>query len=64
MAASGDKSSSEGHGKYNQLTVGEGRERLVEALEPPDNIGQTGSRPEILLLQAQLLTDYKHIQGA
>ena len=52
IAASDNKSSSEGYGKDNKLTVGESREWLVEALEPPDDISQTSSRPEVLLLQA------------
>jgi hypothetical protein len=57
MAASENKSGSEDHETDNRLTVGQSREWLVEALEPPDDIGQTGSRPEVLLLQTQLFTD-------
>jgi len=57
MAASKNESSSEGYEVDHQLTIGQSREGLVEALEPPDDIGQTGSRPEVLLLQTQLFTD-------
>ena len=57
MAASNDKSSFEGHETINQLTVGQSGEWLFESLEPPDDIGQTSSRPEVLLLQTQLFTD-------
>ena len=57
MAASNNESSSEGYETVNQLTVGESREWLVEALEPPDDIGQASSRPKVLLFQTQFFTD-------
>lgn len=57
MAATNNRSSSEDHGTDNQLTLGQSGEWLVETLEPPDDIGQTGSRPKVLLLQTQLFTD-------
>ena len=57
MAASNSRSSSEDHGTDNQLTLRQSGEWLVETLEPPDDIGQTGSRPKVLLLQTQLLAD-------
>jgi hypothetical protein len=63
MAASNNKSSSEGGEVDNQLTFGQSSEWFVEALEPPDDIGQTSSRPEVLLLQTQLFTDCKCAWG-
>ena len=57
MAASNNESSPEDYEVDNQLTVGQSREWLVEALEPSDDIGQTGSSPKVLLLQTQLFTD-------
>jgi len=57
MAASDNELSPEDYETGNRLTVGQSREWLVEALEPPDDIGQTGGSPKVLLLQAQLLTD-------
>jgi len=44
-----------------RLTIGQSRKWLVEALEPPDDIGQTGGSPKVLLLQTQLLTDWRRI---
>ena len=57
MAASNNKSSSEDREIDDRLTVRQSREWLVEALEPPEDVGQTCSRPEVLLLQAQLFTN-------
>jgi len=57
MAASDNESSPEDFEMGNRLTLGQSRKWLVEALEPPDDIGQTGGSPKVLLLQTQLLTD-------
>jgi len=57
MAASDNESSPEDYEMGNRHTIGQSREWLVEALEPPDDIGQTGGNPKVLLLQMQLLTD-------
>ena len=57
MAASNNESVPEDYEMGNRFTIGQSREWLVEALEPPDDIGQTGSGPKVLLLQTQLLTD-------
>jgi len=57
MAASNNESVPEDYEIGNRLTIGQSREWLVAALEPPDDIGQTGSSPKVLLLQTQLLTD-------
>ena len=47
----------------NQLTVGKSGEWLVETLEPPDYIGQTCGRPEVLLFQTQFFTDWERARG-
>ena len=57
MAASDSRSDAEQHETDVLLTVGQRSEWFVEALESPDNIGQTGSCPEVLLLQAQLFSN-------
>jgi hypothetical protein len=57
MAASDNESNSEDSRTDNRLTFGQSSEWLFEGLEPPDDIGQTGSRPEVLLFQTQLFTD-------
>lgn len=57
MAASNNKLNFEDRGTDERLTVRQSREWFVKALEPPDDICQTGSRPEVLLLQAQFFTN-------
>ena len=42
----------------SELTVGELGDRLVHVLEAAHDIRQAGRRPEVLLLETELLTDY------
>ena len=47
-----------GKGEGEARTVGELAERLVEVLEPPHDVREGRGRPEVLLLEAELLSDY------
>ena len=61
MAASDKTSNFESYRTYNQLTFGQSGEWFVETLEPPNDISQTCSRPEVLLLETQFFADWERV---
>ena len=47
-------------GEVDQRTIREFCQRFIEVLEPAHDVGERCGGPEILLLEAKLLSDYKN----